>query len=316
VKTLVGRAALEPPPEGTVVAVGTFDGVHVGHRALLASAVGRARAEGKPATVVTWDRHPLATLRPEAAPSLLTTPERKVELISEAGVDVLAVLPFDRDLARTPPERFVKEVLHQGLGATAVYVGRDWRFGHKAAGDLRLLHTLGEQLGFEAHGLELAEVDGAPVSATRVRAAIAEGDMAVAATLLGRPFDVEGIVLRGERRGTRLGYPTANLSLDRSLAHPPRGVYGGRARALGRWYDAAVNVGVNPTFGGDPDSSPWRVEAYLLDFSGDLYDQTLRVELHERLRDEERFDSVDDLVAQMAEDVKLVRTSLRSPNRY
>lgn len=308
-KKLVGLDALVPPKEGTVVAIGTFDGVHVGHRALIAATVARGHAQNKRATVVTWDRHPLTTLRPASVPPLLTTPERKIELISETGIDLLVALPFDHDLARTPPERFVKEVLHEGLGATAVFVGFNWRFGHKAAGDIHLLRSLGHQLGFEARGLDLAEVEGSPVSATRVRAAIADGNMAVATSLLGRPFDVDGMVLRGERRGTKLGYPTANLAVDDSLAHPPRGVYGGRARTHGRWHAAAINVGVNPTFGGDPDSSPWRVEAYLLDFSGDLYDQMIRVEFHERLRDEEKFDSVDALVAQMAEDVELVRAS-------
>lgn len=311
-KTLVGLDALVPPGEGSVVAIGTFDGVHVGHRTLIDSAVARARAAQKHAAVVTWDRHPLVTLRPDAVPPLLTTPERKVELFSETGIDLLVVLPFDVDLSRMSPERFVREVLVEGLGATAVLVGANWRFGHKAAGDLQLLQNLGERLDFEATGLDLAEVDGAPVSATRVRAAVAEGDMSLAAALLGRPFDVDGMVLRGDRRGTKLGYPTANLALDDSLAHPPRGVYGGRARAFGRWYAAATNVGVNPTFGGDPDSSPWRVEAYLLDFSGDLYDQVIRVEFQERLRDEEKFDSVDALVAQMAEDVHLVRASTQA----
>ncbi len=305
----MGIDALAPPAEGTVVTIGTFDGVHTGHRALMAATVAQAEATGALSTVLTWDRHPLATLRPEAAPPLLTSPARKVELISETGVDLLAVLPFDEDLARTPAERFVTGVLHEGLGARAVVVGRDWRFGHKAAGDIDLLRAMGDELGFAVEGLELARVGAVPASSTRVRQAVAAGDMRLATSLLGRPFDLDGPVLRGDRRGTKLGYPTANLRVDPALAHPPRGVYGGRARALGRWHPAAINVGVNPTFGGDPSSTPWRVEAHLLDFSGDLYDQVLKVEFHERLRDEEKFDSVDALLAKMAKDVERVRDS-------
>jgi riboflavin kinase / FMN adenylyltransferase len=168
---------------------------------------------------------------------------------------------------------------------------------------------LGAEHGFVATALTLAEVEGEPVSSTRVRAAIAKGDMPTARTLLARPFDVDGVVLRGDRRGTDLGFPTANLKLDRSIAHPPRGIYAGRAVIEGDIsYTAAINVGVNPQFGGDPDTTPWRVEAYLLDFGGDLYDQQLRVELHERLRDELKFESVDALVEQMAKDVDRTRS--------
>jgi riboflavin kinase / FMN adenylyltransferase len=308
-KTLVGLDALVPPRQGSAVTIGTFDGVHVGHRALMAAATARARAIGALSAVVTWDRHPLVTLRPAAAPPLLTSPERRIELISEADVDLLVVLPFDDDLARTPAEQFVTRVLLEGLAARAVVVGQDWRFGHKARGDIELLRALGAELGFRAFGLDLVELGGAPASATRVRAAVGEGDMTLARTLLGRPFDLEGIVLRGDRRGTVLGYPTANLAVEDAFAHPPRGVYVGRARASGRWHAAAVNVGVNPTFGGTEESTPVRVEAHLLDFSGDLYDQVLRVEFHERLRDEEKFDSAEALVSKMAEDVDLVRAA-------
>ena len=314
-RTLFGVDALSSPPQGTVVTIGTFDGVHAGHRALIAATIASARGCGAHATVVTWDRHPFATLRPDKVPLLLTSQERKIELLAETGIDLLAVLAFDDDLARTPAERFVTQVLHEGLGARAVLVGEDWRFGYKAAGDVGLLRSMGEELGFSVEGLRLSEVDNAPASATRIRDAIASGDMGLAATLLGRPFDVDGVVLRGDRRGTELGYPTANLAVDHRFAHPPRGVYGGRARTLHGWHPAAINLGVNPTFGGDPDSSPWRVEAYLLDFSGDLYDQSLRVEFHERLRDEEKFESVGALLDQMAEDVRQVRATYETPKR-
>jgi riboflavin kinase/FMN adenylyltransferase len=258
--------------------------------------------------LITWDRHPLKTLRPGSEPKVLTTPERKAELIEETSIDTLVVLPFDEAFSKWSPERFVTDVLVK-LGARKVFVGNGWRFGHRAAGTIDLLHKMGAEHGFEATALELAEVEGERVSSTRVRTAIAEGDMTTARTLLARPFDVDGAVLRGDRRGTDLGFPTANLKLDRSIAHPPRGVYAGRAVIEGGIsYTAAINVGVNPQFGGDPDTTPWRVEAYLLDFGGDLYDQSLRIELHERLRDELTFESVDALVEQMAKDVDQTRS--------
>jgi riboflavin kinase / FMN adenylyltransferase len=261
--------------------------------------------------LVTWDRHPLEVLRPGSEPKVITTPERKAELVEETGIDTLVVLPFDEAFSKWSPERFVTDVL-VGLGASAVLVGEGWRFGHRAAGTTELLQKMGAEHGFETQVLTLAEVVGEAASSTRVRRAIAEGDMVLAHTLLARPFDVDGIVLRGDRRGTGLGFPTANLKLDRSIAHPPRGVYAGRAVSLGTpdsppenaiAYTAAINVGVNPQFGGDPETTPWRVEAFLLDFEGDLYDHRLRVELHHRLRDELRFESVDALVAQIATDV-------------
>lgn len=297
-RKVVGIDTLGPQPGGAAVTVGTFDGVHLGHRALVARTIDEARSFGGTSVLVTWDRHPLETLRPGSEPKVLTTPERKAELIEDTGIDTLVVLPFDEAFSRWSPERFVTDVLVR-LGARAVIVGDGWRFGHKAAGTTDLLQKMGAEQGFQAEALTLAGVEGESVSSTRVRSAIAQGDMISARTLLARPFDVDGIVLRGDRRGTELGFPTANLKLDRSIAHPPRGVYAGRAVVeAGITYTAAINVGVNPQFGGDPATTPWRVEAYLLDFDGDLYDQRLRVELHERLRDELRFESVDALVEQ------------------
>ena len=304
---LVGADALTPQDGGAAITVGTFDGVHLGHRELIAHAIGAARSLSGTSVLVTWDRHPLQTLRPGAEPKVLTTPERKAELIGATGIDTLVVLPFDEAFSKWSPERFVTDVLVR-LGARSVVVGEGWRFGHKAAGTNELLQKMGAEHGFQADALALAEVNGMPVSSTRVRRAIAEGDMITARTLLTRPFDVDGTVLRGDRRGTDLGFPTANLRLDRSIAHPPRGVYAGRAVTEGDIaYTAAINVGVNPQFGGDPDTTPWRVEAYLLDYGGDLYDRRLRVELHKRLRDELKFESVDALVEQMAKDVDRTR---------
>jgi riboflavin kinase/FMN adenylyltransferase len=315
---IVGVDALIPMKGGAAITVGTFDGLHLGHRALIAATIESARESGGTSVLVTWDRHPLETLRPGAEPKVITTPTRRAELVEATGIDALVVLPFDKEFSSWSPERFVTDVLVR-LGARTVFVGDGWRFGHKAAGTIELLRTMGAEHEFVTSSLALAEVDGEPVSSTRVRSAIAGGDMEAAQVLLARPFDVDGVVLRGDRRGTDLGFPTANLMLDRSIAHPPRGVYAGRAtiasansarstrRSTRLSYSAAINVGVNPQFGGDPEATPWRVEAFLLDFDGELYDQPLRVELHHRLRDELKFESVDALVEQMAKDVDRTR---------
>jgi riboflavin kinase/FMN adenylyltransferase len=305
-KKFVGFDALEPAPTGSAVTIGTFDGLHLGHRALVARTL-EAASGGLASTVLTWDRHPFSTLRPDRVPALLSSQRRKIELIEGAGVEVCAVLAFDRELSTWPPERFAAEVLAAGLGARRVVVGEGWRFGHRAAGDVDLLRRLGEELNFEVDAVGLAAAGGEVVSSTRVRAAVTTGDMDLAAALLGRYFDIDGEVVKGDRRGMAIGYPTANLDVDPALACPARGIYAGRALAHGQWHPAAINVGVNPTFGGDPSTTPVQIEAYLLDFDGDLYGTELRVEFWRRLRDELRFDSVDELVAKIAEDVEATR---------
>ena len=305
-KKLVGLESLEPPSGGSAVTVGTFDGLHVGHRALVARILDAAD-DGLVSTVLTWDRHPFVTLRPDRVPPLLSSVARKIELIEEAGVDVCVVLAFDRELSTWPPERFASEVLAAGLGARRVIVGEGWRFGHRAAGDVDLLRRLGTELNFAVDAIGLEGARGEVVSSTRVRGAITSGDMELAAALLGRRFDIDGEVVRGAARGVALGYPTANLAVDPALACPARGVYAGRALAEGAWHPAAINVGVNPTFGGDEASTPIQIEAYLLDFDGDLYGTQLRVEFWRRLRDELRFGSVDELVEQIGEDVEATR---------
>ena len=308
-EVVVGIDALSAPANGSAITIGTFDGVHLGHRALISLTVAEARARGLTPVVLTWDRHPAATLRPDKAPPMLSNPERKIELLRETGADLVAVLPFDVPLSQREPESFVQDVLVKGLGARLVLVGQGWRFGRGRAGTVDVLVELGRGLGFEARGVTLEEVGGEAASSSRVRVAVTSGDLALAERLLGRPFDLDGVVEHGDARGAGLGFPTANLAIDPTIAAPPVGVYAGRARVAaagsGRdvdsWFPAATNVGVNPTFGG---GGPPRIETYLVGFDGDLYGQTLRVEFWDRLRDEKRFDSVDELVEQMGRDVR------------
>jgi riboflavin kinase / FMN adenylyltransferase len=303
-RTVVGLDGLEPAVPGAAVTIGTFDGVHLGHRSLMARTVELAGANGLVSMVITWDRHPFETLRPERVPPLLTTAERRAEAIESVGVDALAVLAFDTELSSWPPERFAAEVIAKKIGARAVVVGEGWRFGHGAVGDVGLLTSLGDELGFTVTTMDLTDVGGEPVSSSRARSAVAAGDMELARALLGRPYDMDGRVVRGAGRGASLGYPTANLEHDPTVAVPARGAYAGRARARGEWFAAAVSVGVAPTFGGD---SAVTVEAHLLDFNADLYDETLRVEFWKHLHDDVAFDSVADLVAQIDADVDATR---------
>ncbi|MGH2807170.1 MAG: bifunctional riboflavin kinase/FAD synthetase [Actinomycetota bacterium] len=303
-RTFVGVDALEPPGVGTAITIGTFDGVHLGHRALIARTIAAAREREIEAAVVTWDRHPAATLRPDAMPPLLSTPERKIELLSARGADILAVLPFDKELSKWPPEKFVGDVLVKGLGAKLIAVGEDWRFGHKAAGDVTLLASMGQDLGFEVDGVSLEALGEEPITSSRVRRTVASGDVELAHRLLGRPFDLDGRVVHGDHRGKELGFPTANVDLPFELAHPAQGVYAGRARVRDVWYVAATNVGVNPTFGG---TAPLRVESYLLDFAEEIYDEPIRIEFWARLRDELKFPTAGALIEQMHADVAATR---------
>jgi riboflavin kinase/FMN adenylyltransferase len=306
-RTIVGRALLEPPPEGAAIAIGTFDGVHLGHRALIAGAIESARRAGTEAIALTWDRHPSVTLRPDRVPPLLSSSDRKAELLRATGIDLLAVVAFDEEFSHLSPEEFVSSVLIEGLDARTVHVGHDWRFGHKAAGDVELLHKLGRDDGFDVFGVDLQEVSGQAVTSSRIRAAIGDGDVKLARTLLGRPYDVDGMVVAGESRGKTLGYPTANLDIDPSLARPPIGIYAGVAQVAGLARPAAISVGTNPTF---ETAGRVRVEAYLLDFAQEIYDERIRLEFWKRLRGEQRFDSSEELVEQMKRDVEATRAAV------
>jgi riboflavin kinase / FMN adenylyltransferase len=316
-------------PDGlgpTVVTVGMFDGVHRGHRALLDRVAAEAAARDVPAAAVTFDRHPLAVLRPGSEPPLLTTLDRKVELLGEAGMAVVLVLAFTRELSEVAAEAFATDVLFDALAARAVVVGENFRFGHKAAGDPALLAELGRPRGIEVTAVPLHAQGGQAVSSTRVRAELAEGDVAAAAASLGRPYAVEGTVIAGDRRGGPvLGVPTANLDVPDGIAIPADGVYAGHlvdqadpegsgepqgGAPVDRWVDrpAAVSVGTNPQFGTDR-----RVEAHVLDFHGDLYGHRVSVDFTHRLRGQATFAGVDELAAQIRADVDQARRLLSSP---
>lgn len=293
----------------SVVTIGNFDGVHLGHRHVIARA-GEVATQlgGLDVVAVTFDPHPIAVLRPEHAPPTLTTIEARVRLLREAGVDDVLVVPFSREVAAWSPERFVRDVLVECLRARAVVVGANFRFGHRAAGDLSTLSTLGAELDFLAEGIPL---DGGPQvwSSTYVRNCLAAGDVEGAAEALGRPFTVRGVVVEGDKRGRELGFPTANVPAS-GVAAPTDGVYAGQLRRLdtGEAFPAAISVGTNPTFDGHRER---RVESYVLDRDDlDLYDVEVEVSFVERLRSMVAFDSVDKLVAQMTDDVDRARSLL------
>jgi len=299
-------------PDGTVVSIGAYDGVHVGHRALIDELRRLAVSRGCATAVVTFDRHPAMVVRPDSAPRLLTDLEQKLELLASAGVDHTLVVHFDEERSREAAEDFVEEVLVAALKARAVVVGHDFHFGHARRGNVELLTRLGGELGFDVLGLRLFDDPSgeAPVSSTRIRRLLIDGDVAAAATLLGRPHEVRGTVQRGDGRGgPELGYPTANVAVPGEILLPGDGIYAGwYERPDGAVHPAAISVGRRPTFYEEADES--LLEAYLLDFDDDLYGERAKVRFVARLRGEERFDSVDALIAQMGADVEATRKAL------
>jgi riboflavin kinase / FMN adenylyltransferase len=298
---------------GTAGTVGFFDGVHRGHRAVIRRTVDVARDRGLTPVAVTFDRHPREVISPGTAPQLLTTLERKAELIEALGIGALVVLEFDEAFSRWPAERFIERVLAAGLEARHLVVGANFTFGFKALGTIRTLVEQGPAHGFTAEGMSLLTVGGRRVSSTSIREALAEGDLAWPETALGRRYAVDGRVIRGAGRGADLGWPTANLEIGPRMLMPKDGVYAGLARlAAGPEHVAAINIGTNPTFGAEP----LHLEAYLLDFEGDLLGEAMSIEFWARLRDEAAFETPHALSAQIAEDVKRTAELVtRSPSR-
>lgn len=293
-----------------VIAIGVFDGVHRGHAALVRTAVKAAAEREARCVVVTFDPHPTAVVAPHAMPTQLTGIERRIELLGALGVDAVCVLPFTKELSQLSPEYFVRHVLVGGLHAKAVVVGENWRFGHKAAGDVKRLAELGEEYDFEVLPQTLTS-DEEVFSSTRVRGLIAAGDVAGAAVLLGRDHGIEGTVVHGAGRGgTALGFPTANIEWTPGAAIPADGVYAGwfqhHSDRDSHRHAAAISVGTNPTFEGTART----VEAHLLDFDGDLYGEHVRLDFTERLRGQITFDGLEPLIKQIETDVADTRRAL------
>jgi riboflavin kinase / FMN adenylyltransferase len=304
------RTLEEAPSWPRSIAIGTFDGVHLGHLAVVARTVSVARERGIRSAVVTFHPHPVSVLRPELAPAELSTLERKTALLEQAGPDELIVIRFDRALSQVEHHEFERRVLKDALGAEHIVVGDNFRYGHGANGSVETLLAAGERLGFEVEPAPLVEVDGAPVSSSRVRDLLAAGDVAAAGRLLGRPPSVEGVVVRGDGRGRGLGFATANIDHAPNSAVPATGVYAGTAHVAGKTRPAAISIGYNPTFSDDRDKV--RIEAHLLDFDEDVYGQPIRIDFTQRLRGEEKYDSVDELVEQVQRDISAVREAAAS----
>jgi riboflavin kinase/FMN adenylyltransferase len=301
----------------SVVTIGVFDGVHRGHQEIIGHTVKRAHELGVQSVVVTFDPHPSEVVRPGSHPAVLTEPGRKAELIQGLGVDVLCVIPFTVEFSRLTAEAFAHDVLVDSLHAATVVVGENFRFGHKAAGDVQLLTKLGRTFGFAVEGAPLVEGDpGTVFSSTYIRACVDAGDMRTAAAALGRDHRLEGVVVRGDQRGRELGFPTANLLTSRFAAIPADGVYAawlnrrqppsGRTERDGDRLMAAVSIGTNPTFGGQDR----RVEAYVLDFDGDLYGERLSIDFVVRLREQRTYPGIEALVTQIRQDVADTRSHL------
>lgn len=289
---------------GAVVTVGTFDGVHLGHRQVLDEIVARAARTGRRSVLVTFHPHPLRIVRPDAAPPLLTTPAEKKVLLAETGVEYAVFLRFDRELQQFSARRFVEEILIGRLGMRELVIGYDHGFGRGREGDVDTLRQLGAELGFQVDVVGPVGEAESPISSTSIRRAIAAGDVVAAATALGRPYSFEGPVVQGARRGRDLGFPTANIRiLDGEKLLPAEGVYAARGWVDGEGIPGLLHLGPRPTFPGDPPT----VELHLLDWAGDLYGREIRVELCAFLRPIARFDSADALVAAMRADAEAGR---------
>ncbi len=299
------------PTDGFAVTIGVYDGVHLGHQAVIRTTQTHAERLGVGTAVVTFDRHPATLLRPESAPLLLTSLDQKLELLDAAGVDCTYVVHFDEARSKEQAEDFVAEVLVGRMAARAVVVGEDFHFGHQRGGNVALLREMGARHGFEVDGLSLLGRDDAtePVSSTAIRRSLAGGDVAAAGRMLGRPYELRGTVVAGDQRGRQIGFPTANIPVPRAMAVPADAVYAGwYLHPDGTRHPAALNLGRRPTFYEHADTS--LLEAHLIDFEGDLYDDLARVQFVELLRSEVRFESVEALAAQLERDIDAARRVL------
>ncbi len=291
----------EPLDLPTAVTIGVYDGVHLGHQQVLQA----LRVGGLAVVVVTFRNHPVSVIAPETAPKLLTTIEQRLEKLADLGVYATAIIDFDDEFRRLPAEEFVEKLLVATLRAERVAVGHGFRFGHRQLGDVSLLRALGSLHGYEVEDVDILE-EGVPVRSTVIRALLKEGHAIAAGRLLGRPYRLVGTVVSGDQRGRTIGFPTANLAIDEGTVVPGSGVYAVRIRIDGDAYNGVVNIGRRPTFGG----TEYVVEAHALDFTGDLYGQVIGLDFIERLRSEQKFSGVDELVTAIEADVSSARRLL------
>ena len=299
------------PARSHVITVGTFDGVHRGHQAVLDKLAETARAEGVPGLVVTFEPHPLYVVRPEHAPKLLCSPEEKAQLLARSPADEIVVVPFTLALADLSPREFVERVLRDHFGLKHLVIGYDHGFGKGRSGDVSTLQEIGRDLGFEVTVVPHTDLDETPVSSTRIRRAIEDGEVVEAARALGRPYALSGQVVRGDGRGRQLGYPTANLEgIDPHKLVPKEGIYAVRVRSDGGpEQDGVLHLGPRPTFPGASAT----MEVFLIDFTGDLYGRQLELAFIARIRGVTRFETVPALIAAMTDDVEAARRRLRAP---
>ena len=292
-----------PLDRPTAVTIGVYDGVHLGHQHVLQT----LGAAGLPLVVVTFSNHPASVIAPETAPRLLTTVEERLERLADLGVHATAVIDFDDEFRRLSAEDFVEKILVATLRAERVAVGRGFRFGHRQLGDVTLLRTLGEHHRYSVEDVDILE-EGVPVRSTVIRALLKEGHAVAARRLLGRAYRLAGVVVPGDQRGRTIGFPTANLAISDGSVVPGSGVYAVRILIDGVFHDGVVNIGRRPTFGG----SEYVVEAHVLDYSGDLYGQKIGLDFVERLRSEQKFSGVDELVQAIHKDIAAARELLSS----
>lgn len=295
------------PERGSVVTIGAFDGVHVGHRALIDSVKQQASELGCASAVVTFDRHPAAVVRPESAPKLLTDLDQKLELLSSTGIDYTFVIEFDEQRSSETAEQFIQEILVNRLNAHAVIVGHDFHFGKDRLGNVEMLRVAGENHGFDVQQKSAVASDGVVISSTEIRRTLVQGDVERASALLGRPYEVRGLVMMGDGRGRELGFPTANVHLSADILLPADGVYAGEyVMDDGEVKKTAISLGTRPQFYED---GAVLLEAYVLDFDGDLYGHHAKIRFTHRIRGQQKFDSLDSLIAQIEADVAQVKSS-------
>jgi riboflavin kinase/FMN adenylyltransferase len=306
-QVIEGLESVTAPPRGAVLTIGNFDGMHRGHQKLFALVVDEARRRGGTAVLLTFEPHPSKVLRPERPMPLISTRGQRYGMLAEAGIAVTVVQPFTIAFSRTAAEEFIAGLVLPRLRPRKVLIGTPFRFGHDRRGDVPLLRALGARHGFEAEGVEVVDEDGETISSSRIRAALLAGDVAAGARMLGRPFEIVARVTHGDARGRTIGIPTANLDVENELV-PADGVYATRVRAGGATHASVTNIGTRPTFGGTARA----VETHLLDHRGDLYGLPVTLAFVERLREERRFATPADLVAQIRRDIERAREVLEA----